>query len=148
MSKIDFRSLNVAVVEDHPRMRDIVAKLLKALGFKRVDIYHDGPSALEAIGVGDDPADLVITDLRMQPMDGIEVVKRLRASSATQKLPIMVLSGHGEQEYVRAAMDAGANLFVSKPIAAADLAQRIGKVMAANDKKSGGPPDSTEMVWL
>ena len=149
MTAPNFKTLKIAVVEDHPRMREIIAKMLEALGFARIDVYEGAEEALLGIGFSDDPVDLAITDLRMQPTDGIEFIKRMRESEDEhiREMPVIVLSGHGDQEAVERAIDAGANLFVSKPVSATDLARRILRVMTPEEKKDGEKPTSSERVW-
>lgn len=129
VSGFDFAKIGVMVVDDNRNMRALLCSILHALGFKRIKEVADGESALEEI-----PQfcpDIIITDWHMEPMNGIELVKNIRASGEDQVryLPIIMLSGHSEAERVRGARDAGAHEFLAKPISAKSLFARIIRIV-------------------
>jgi CheY-like chemotaxis protein len=117
--------LRVLVVDDHATIRITVRMLLHKLGHQ-VDVAEDGRSALEVAGRGD--YDLVLLDIRMPGMDGIEVAHRLRgdlpAGSTTRIFAHTAASGLEDHEYYRAA---GVDDVIAKPIRMADLVSMIGR---------------------
>ncbi len=107
----------IAVVEDNPDNR----LLLEALLSDRysLDEYEDGPAAL--MGMALTPPDLVLLDISLPEMDGPEVLKRLRAHPALQRLPVIALTAHamtGDREKFLAL---GFDGYVTKPILDEDL---------------------------
>ncbi|GIF05459.1 response regulator [Actinoplanes siamensis] len=101
----------VLVVDDEPDLRFLHRRVLSRAGH-HVTEAGDGAAALEA--VRESPPDLVVTDLMMPVMDGIELIKRLRADPATAAIPILVVSGDWEQA-------AGADAVIAKPSRSRDL---------------------------
>ena len=117
--------VNFLVVEDNAFMRLIIMNLLKALGVGEVRTATNGADGLEELQ--DYPADIVIVDWEMQPVNGIEFVKAVRTSdySPNPFLPIIMLTAHSEMHCIIEARDAGVNEFVVKPISANILFERI-----------------------
>ena len=121
--------VNFLVVEDNAFMRLIIMNLLKALGVGEVRTATNGADGLEELQ--DYPADIVIVDWEMQPVNGIEFVKAVRTSdySPNPFLPIIMLTAHSEMHCIIEARDAGVNEFVVKPISANSLFGRIETVI-------------------
>jgi CheY-like chemotaxis protein len=109
-------SINVAmgkilVIEDNRDSRDILAKLLRMSGYD-VMSANDGEAGLvEALKQG---PDLIITDIHMPNMNGIEFVKRVRNDRALDKTPVLVVTAFGAH-VAREAIDAGADAAAEKP---------------------------------
>jgi two-component system KDP operon response regulator KdpE len=113
------RPFRVLVVDDEPQIRRVLRLALSAQGFD-LRVAADGESALDTLS--DWPADLLITDLSMPGMDGIELCRRVRAQS---EMPIIVLSVKGEERTKVAALDAGADDYVTKPFGMDELLARV-----------------------
>ncbi len=81
--------------------------------------------------IRDHPIDIVMTDLAMQPLDGIDFVRLLRNSpdSPNPMLPVIMITGHSTQARVFEARDAGVNEFLSKPVTARGVIERIAQVV-------------------
>jgi two-component system KDP operon response regulator KdpE len=109
----------ILVVDDEPQISRVMRMGLKTHGYE-VRVAADGISALE--NFGDWPADLVVTDLSMPNMSGLELCRKLRAISS---VPIIVLSVKGEEETKVEALDAGADDYVTKPFSINELLARI-----------------------
>ena len=86
-----------------------------------------GLEAIESLVVG--PADLIVLDLNMPDMHGLEVLRFVRAQEAFKTLPIVVLTTRGDEPSRRAAVEAGATLFLTKPFAPAALASDVGTLL-------------------
>ena len=109
----------ILVVDDEPQIARVLRTGLKTHGYD-VRVAADGLSALETFN--DWQPDLVVTDLSMPNLDGLQLCKRLRAIS---QLPIIVLSVRGEEKMKVEALDAGADDYVSKPFGMDELLARI-----------------------
>jgi two-component system response regulator FixJ len=99
----------VHIVDDDPAMRDSLAFLLSTAGFD-VKLHE---SAIQFLDSGAKPEGCVVTDIRMPEMDGLELVRRLKATSP--QLPVIVMTGHGDVSLAVEAMKLGASDFVEKP---------------------------------
>jgi len=109
----------VLVVDDEPQIRRVLRLALTAQGFD-VRVAADAESALDTLR--DWPPDLVITDLSMPGSDGLDLCKRVRQQST---VPIIVLSVKGEERTKVAALDAGADDYVTKPFGTDELLARV-----------------------
>jgi two-component system, OmpR family, KDP operon response regulator KdpE len=109
----------VLVVDDEPQITRVLRTVLTSHGYQ-VKTAGEGESALSSFG--DWKPELVITDLYMPHMDGVELCKRIRASS---NVPIIVLSVKGEERAKVEALDAGADDYVTKPFGADELLARV-----------------------
>jgi two-component system, chemotaxis family, chemotaxis protein CheY len=122
-------NLHVLVVDDNPHMRGIVVAILRGAGFTRVKEAADGAHALEEMRTG--VPDIIVCDLNMDPIDGLEFTRMLRTApdSPSPFVPVIMMTGHTERSKVTAARDAGANELVAKPISAKTLLERIVSVI-------------------
>lgn len=120
-------TIRIVLADDHRIMRDGLAALLKKEpGFELVGEAHDG---LGAIHLARELApDVLVTDLAMPGMNGIEAIRRVRAEAPT--VQVLCLSVHDEDRMVLAGIDAGAAGYVLKDSSFEELAQAIRKVMA------------------
>ena len=109
----------ILVVDDEPQLARVLRTGLKTHGYD-VRVAADGVSALETFG--DWRPDLVVTDLAMPNMGGLELCRRLRELS---QLPIIVLSVRGEEKTKVEALDAGADDYVTKPFGMDELLARV-----------------------
>ena len=109
----------ILVVDDEPQIARVLRTGLKTHGYD-VRVAADGVSALETFD--DWHPDLVVTDLAMPNLDGLELCRRLRAVS---QLPIIVLSVRGEEKTKVEALDAGADDYVTKPFGMDELLARV-----------------------
>jgi two-component system, OmpR family, KDP operon response regulator KdpE len=109
----------ILVVDDEPQLTRVLRTGLKSHGYD-VRAAADGLAGLEAFN--DWHPDLVITDLAMPNVDGLELCKRVRAIS---QVPIIVLSAKGEEKTKVAALDLGADDFVTKPFGIDELLARV-----------------------
>jgi two-component system chemotaxis response regulator CheY len=102
----------VLLVDDSPTVRRMLDWSLKSLGVKTVHA-GDGLEALEILKGRD--VDLAMVDLNMPRMDGIELIRSIRALPRFKNLPIILLTTEGREQDRELAYDAGANLFMTKP---------------------------------
>ena len=113
----------VLVAEDEDSVRQMVALALKALGY-RTELFADGAAAAEAIDGGTRP-DLVLLDVRMPRMNGIDLVRHIRARAETAVTPVVAMSAYSDEQQAREMVEAGANAFLAKPFSIEDLRTTI-----------------------
>lgn len=121
--------LNFLIVDDNKHMRALVKTILHALGVKNVNEATDGADAFKELRHF--PADIVICDWNMEPLDGLDFVRLMRTGSDSPNpfVPIIMLTGHTEMNRVVEARDAGVHEFIAKPISAKGLYSRIRSVI-------------------
>ncbi|MFF8596293.1 SpoIIE family protein phosphatase [Streptomyces sp. NPDC015220] len=112
----------VLVADDNADMREYLTRLLRGAGY-RVSTAEDGRQALEAIRV--DAPDLVVSDVMMPRLDGLALVAELRTDPRTASLPVLLLSARAGQEASIEGLQAGADDYLVKPFAAAELLARV-----------------------
>lgn len=131
--------VRVGILEDDPQVRKIVIRFLQANHFV-VERMRDGAQALSA--VADHSIDLLLLDLGLPGEDGIDILTRLRGAS---RLPVLIISGRSETFAIARGLDAGADDYITKPIAFEELGARLRSVLrrasatARPDKQHVGP---------
>ena len=109
----------IVVVEDEPGIRDVLRVLLVAARYRVVDAENAARGEVEAKA---HKPDLLLVDLGLPDRDGVDLIRRVRAFSP---VPIIVLSARTKEDEKIAALDAGADDYVTKPFAAAELLARV-----------------------
>ena len=102
--------------------------LLHDLGFSNITEADDGLSALSLLKAGN--FDLLITDWNMPGMQGVELLRQVRADERMKKLPVLMLTAEAKREQIVAAAQAGVSGYVIKPFTAATLKEKIDKIFA------------------
>ncbi|PRX50055.1 DNA-binding response OmpR family regulator [Prauserella shujinwangii] len=120
---MDEQSGRVLVVDDDETVRDVVRRYLEIAGFT-VDVAGDGAEGLSRFAVS--RPDLVVLDVMMPGLDGLEVCRRLRESS---QVPVVLLTALGEEENRIAGLQLGADDYVTKPFSPRELALRVSSVL-------------------
>jgi two-component system response regulator HydG len=128
-TKLKFKA-RILVVDDEPNARTGLEKLLRQDGYD-VDVADDGAAAL--VVAGDRPPDLVVTDLKMPRMDGVELLKRLRAQDID--LPVIMVTAFSDVTSAVTAMRAGADDYITKPVDFDALSLSIERSLARRDLK-------------
>ena len=115
----------ILIVDDERLIQRLVYDVLTSLGFINVTVANSGRKALEH--VAKTKFDFVITDWRMEDMDGIEIVRGVRGDPhcLNYTTPIIMLTGNTEAYYVKTAIGAGVNAYLLKPFSAEQLVKRI-----------------------
>lgn len=120
------KNLKILVVDDFPTMRRIIRNLLKDLGYENVDEAEDGAMALEKLRNGS--FDFVVSDWNMPNLDGLEMLKQIRADANLSTLPVLMVTAEAKKENIIAAAQAGASGYVVKPFTAATLEEKLNKI--------------------
>jgi two-component system chemotaxis response regulator CheY len=129
MQSYNIQDLNVLIVDDNRLMRNLVRTIMFTLGVQEICEAADGAAALKAMN--DFPADVVITDWRMEPLDGLELTRFIRTAedSPNPFVPIIMLTGYTEVIRVHEARDAGVTEFLAKPVSSEMVYWRLVKVV-------------------
>ncbi|MEO8519102.1 MAG: response regulator transcription factor [Dermatophilaceae bacterium] len=123
----------VLLAEDDPAISEPLARALRREGYD-VDVRADGRAALE--GANENP-DLVVLDLGLPYIDGLEVCRRLRADGRT--FPVLILTARVDEVDLVVGLDAGADDYVTKPFRLAELLARVRALMRRQQADGGGP---------
>ena len=118
------------VVDDSATIRQLLTLTLRKLnGGSQLKIIEatDGREALEKVRMAH--YDLVLTDIKMPNMDGLEFLQRVRDELDNKTLPIIIISTKGEEEDVARGMALGANAYLTKPVSAPKLLETIGRIL-------------------
>lgn len=126
MSK-PIQDLHVLLVDDEQFIRQLVGRLLRDVGVKEVMFAADGVEAVTKINTYAGRIDLVILDLEMPNKNGFQVVQEVRSGAVgiNPELPIIILTGHGQEEAVKSAVKLGIHGFLVKPMSRDALEKRI-----------------------
>jgi len=128
------RNLNVLVVDDISAVRNILAQILQGLGVGgRIDQAGDGLEAWEMMQTYN--YDVVICDIRMPRMNGLELKKLLRATPRFVELPFLMITGEVSEDMMALAVESQWDGYLLKPFPSAVLEKRLLKLLGAADKK-------------
>ena len=122
------KGMKILVVDDFPTMRRIVRNLLKDLGYTNVEEAEDGARGLARLREGG--FNFVISDWNMPNLDGLAMLKEIRADANLKQLPVLMVTAEAKRENIIAAAQAGANGYVVKPFTAATLDEKVTNILA------------------
>tara|TARA_B110000908_G_C10171734_1_gene411184 strand:- start:365 stop:763 length:399 start_codon:yes stop_codon:yes gene_type:complete len=120
------KNMKVLVVDDFSTMRRIVKNLLRDLGFSNISEADDGSTALPMLQNGD--FDFVVTDWNMPGMQGIDLLKAIRADANLAHIPVLLITAEAKKEQIVMAAQAGVNGYIVKPFTAGTLKNKLEKI--------------------
>jgi two-component system, OmpR family, response regulator MtrA len=118
----------VVVADDEDDILELVTTIIERAGHRVVPV-RDGAAALAA--VRERRPDLVVLDISMPEVDGLEVLRRLRSADETSELPVLLLSARAQEDDVRLGFATGASAYVKKPFSPGELSRRVDDLLAA-----------------
>jgi signal transduction histidine kinase/ActR/RegA family two-component response regulator len=121
-------SLSILVVEDHPINQLLASKMLKQWGH-RVSLANNGQEALDLLSQHAEPFDLVLMDMQMPVMDGLEATAKIRQMPPFRDLPIFAMTANAMLGDRELCLEAGMNDYLSKPILAKDLEDKLRQLL-------------------
>ncbi len=126
---LNLQKLKVLIVDDNQHMRSLVKSILRSFMVKTMRECSGGTAALEELRLF--PADIVICDLAMLPLDGLKFTRILRMASDSPNpyIPIIMMTGHTEMRNVIDARNVGVSEILAKPISAEALYRRIASII-------------------
>lgn len=118
--------MKILIVDDFSTMRRIIKNLLRDLGFNNTKEADDGTTALPMLKNGD--FDFLVTDWNMPNMQGIDLLKAVRANPELASLPVMMVTAESKRDQIVEAAQAGVNGYIVKPFTAQILKEKIEKI--------------------
>lgn len=125
--------MKILIVDDFSTMRRIIKNLLRDLGFTNTAEADDGTTALPMLQSGN--FDFLVTDWNMPGMNGIELLRAVRADERLKLLPVLMVTAEAKRDQIIEAAQAGVNGYVVKPFTAQALKEKIEKVFERIDTK-------------
>ena len=128
MGIANFKDKKVLIADDAAFIRNLVKKSLAVIGITQVKEAVDGRQALAALQTGH--YDLVISDLHMPEMDGIELLREIRSDERMFKLPFLMLTSDVNAEHVKIAADLDVSGYLTKPFRGDPLIEKVGQILS------------------
>jgi len=120
------KELKILIVDDFSTMRRIIKNLLRDLGFNHISEADDGQTALPMLKSG--KFDFLVTDWNMPGMDGLTLLKTVRADEDLGDMPVLMVTAEAKREQIVVAAEAGVSGYIVKPFTAATLREKIEKI--------------------
>lgn len=118
--------MKILIVDDFSTMRRIIKNLLRDLGFNNTSEADDGQTALPMLKTGE--FDFLVTDWNMPGMDGLDLLKAVRADENLSSIPVLMVTSEAKREQIVVAAEAGVSGYVVKPCTAITLKAKIDKI--------------------
>jgi len=117
--------LNVLIVDDSAAIRKILERVLRHTDFQLGDVIEagDGREALEKLNGAN--VGLILSDINMPNMDGLELLQRVKANNAWRTLPVIMVTTEGSQDKVMQAIQLGATGYIRKPFTAEQIKEKL-----------------------
>ncbi|MFH1148770.1 MAG: response regulator [Pseudomonadota bacterium] len=120
----------ILIVDSIKVVRDLLKGTLKQLGFRAIDEAENGKRAMQMLREED--FDLVITDLRMPDMTGLDLLKEIKGDNTLKHIPVVILTSEAKKEYILESIRAGASDYILKPFTLEDVRKRLGAIVKLN----------------
>ena len=127
--------MSILIIDDFQEARDLLQTILHSAGFGPLVPVATAQEGLRLLGVGkrgkqSGGIDLVLMDLEMPELDGLEACRQIRGEDHLQRLPIIVITAHTEAEDIQSAYTAGATDYIRKPVIPAELIARTANALS------------------
>ena len=114
--------MKALIADDVPMIRKLVEFHLKQIGFE----ISNAADGAEALMLADTTKfDLILLDIMMPEMDGLEVLRKIRAGTTNKSTPVIIMTAYGDSANVRKAVEYGANDFIVKPVEQVSLRKKV-----------------------
>jgi len=113
------------IVDDSSVMRKIVERSLRQAGLESLVIFEAGSGSEGLELLKTQPVDLIISDINMPTMDGLEFLRQLRAQKLAPDVPVVMITTESSMEFVQQAIQAGAESYIRKPFTAEQVKERV-----------------------
>jgi two-component system chemotaxis response regulator CheY len=137
-------AFNVLIVDDSMAMRSVIKKTIKVSGFKVGEYFEaaDGKEALKILA--DAWVDLVLTDINMPNMNGLELITKMHADQILKSIPVVMVTTEGSEKSVQTSMEMGAKGYIKKPFQPEDIKRVLNSIMGEAEDGESGDDESDE----
>lgn len=127
MTDVDFTTCSVLLIEDETFMSELIGEFLNDLKFSNIVTASNGQEALVKLRLGEILPNIILCDLEMPVMNGFEFLENLRGDQGLEfkETPVLVLTGHKDEESIKRAIKLGIHGYLVKPVTKEDLVKRI-----------------------
>ncbi len=120
------KNIKILIVDDFSTMRRIIKNLLRDLGYTNTEEADDGTTALPMLQTG--KFELLVTDWNMPGMEGIDLLRHVRADEKLSSMPVLMVTAEQKKEQIIEAAKAGVNGYIVKPFTAQTLQEKLEKI--------------------
>jgi two-component system, chemotaxis family, chemotaxis protein CheY len=124
-------NIRALIVDDSSVMRKIVERSLRQAGLSSAEVLEAGNGAEALAAVENNKVDLILCDINMPVMDGLEFVKRLSAVDSTKSIPVVMITTEGSEGHVVEALSSGARGYIRKPFTPDQVKEHVLPVLEA-----------------
>ncbi|MHB8829322.1 MAG: response regulator [Syntrophales bacterium] len=126
-------SFNVLIVDDSNAMRAVIKKIISISGF-RMDNCLEAGNGKEALAIlADEWVDVIISDINMPEMNGLEMLAQLKKDELYKQIPVIMISTEGSEERIKEAFALGAGGFIKKPFVPEVLKQKLHEIIGVGN---------------
>jgi len=131
--------MSILIVDDFEEQRELLAATLQQAGYRSLQFAGSAADALTRIGINTaapspDRVDIVLLDIHMPDMDGLEACRRIRAEERFEHLPVIIVTAKTEASDIKDAYNAGATDYIRKPVIPAELVARVSMAMSQKEE--------------
>lgn len=123
--------ITIAIVEDEPDTAEMFAEMMRIEGYDVLKSYSGG---LAKELIADNMPDVVVLDIMMPDLSGLDVLKWMHGQEALKNIPVVVVSARSLPADKEAGLKAGATVYLTKPVAYQDLIDAVSKVLSLEEK--------------
>lgn len=137
-------AFNVLIVDDSSSMRLVIKKTIKASGFA-VGAYWEAADGRQALDIlADEWVDLVLTDINMPNMSGLELISEMKKDQVLESIPVVMVTTEGSEKIVDECMAIGAKGYIKKPFAPEDIKRTLNTIMGETEDGSNELDENNE----
>lgn len=126
------KSIRPLIVDDSAVMRKLVERALRQAGLDLTKVFEAGNGAEALAVIQDNDVDLILCDINMPVMDGLEFVKQLSTMEKMRKVPVVMITTEGSESHVVQALSSGAKGYIRKPFAPEQVKEHVFPLLAAD----------------
>jgi DNA-binding response OmpR family regulator len=116
----------VMIIEDEPDAAEMFAEMMRVNGFRVIKMFSSGPAIPM---ISQEKPDLILLDVMMPDISGLEVLRFMRREPALATIPVIVISAKSMPTDIKTGLDAGASMYLTKPVGFLDLKEAVEQVM-------------------
>ncbi len=126
-------AFTVLIVDDSSSMRAVIKKTIKVSGFNVGQFLaaEDGRDAMKVLSA--EWVDLVLTDINMPNMNGMELIKKMKEDEILKTIPVVIVTTEGSEKVKKQSMDLGASALIKKPFRPEDIRNALNRIMGENE---------------